>query len=257
MLDIMDIIPERVIKMYYQESIIPRISDFDRYGRLSYTALLHLLENIGSRHSDHVNDNILDGSGSGIAWILTDWRLHIERLPDDNGELLLKTWGRGKAPSSIVYRDFTVQNSDGETIVAADSKFALLDLANGKLTKISRELFDSYGPEEETVFDSPIPRLREPAEFEGSSIVSLRRSDIDFNGHMHNSRYLDIALEVLPAELCGSGFFGDIHIVYRRPVKEGSEVALRYTFGSDGGIIGLFTDDTLCSLIELKNYRRP
>lgn len=82
---------------------------------------------------------------SGIAWFLTEWHVKILHRPE-NGEILnITTWVRGKAPASIVYRDFILKDEDGVDVIRAEAKFALLDLIASRLTRINEELLAAYG----------------------------------------------------------------------------------------------------------------
>ena len=74
--------------MYYKEIYQPRISDYDRNGKLSYEAILQILETAGSHHSDTVGDSVIEGSQCGIAWILTEWRVQILRRTDSKEKLV-------------------------------------------------------------------------------------------------------------------------------------------------------------------------
>jgi len=48
--------------MFYKGNYQPRISDYDRNGKLSYEAILQILESAGSRHSDSAGDSVIEGS---------------------------------------------------------------------------------------------------------------------------------------------------------------------------------------------------
>lgn len=238
--------------MIYPETYTPRISDYDRTGKLSYEAILQILETAGSHHSDRVGDRVIDGSMSGIAWILTDWRIKILRRTDSKEELHIATWVHGKAPASTVYRDFILRDASSAEVIRAEAKFALVDLKTGRLTRISEELFASYQPEEASVFDIPAPRLRAPAGFNAEHPVTLRRSDIDFNGHVHNTRYIDFCLDLLPQALYQKNDFKDIHIVYSKPITESDSVCVQYTPQENAHIFSVYTDGTLCTLLEFR-----
>lgn len=106
----------------------PRISDYDRNGKLSYKAILQILETAGSHHSDTVGDSAIEGSQSGIAWILTERRVQALRRTGSNEKLHVSTWVRGKASASTVFRDFILTDKNGNEVMRVEAKFALLDL---------------------------------------------------------------------------------------------------------------------------------
>lgn len=236
--------------MLYKETYQPRVSDYDRDGKMSYEAILQILETAGSHHSDRAGDNVIDGSQNGVAWILTDWRVRIIRRTDSKEELHITTWVRGKAPASTVFRDFILTDDNGNEVIRAEAKFALLDLAVGKLTRISEELFASYQPEDKSVFDTAAPRLRAPAEYGFEQTIILRRSDIDFNSHVHNTRYVDFALEALPSSIYAKNNICEFRIVYMKPIKEDSAVTVKRFGDEKRYLICFYSDDVFCTLCE-------
>ena len=237
--------------MFYKEICKPRPSDYNRNGRLSYEAILQILENAAGNHSANSGDSIADANQNGIAWILTEWRVQIIHRPENGESLNLTTWVRGKAPASAVYRDFLLTDENGTEVIRAEAKFALFDLATSRLTRISEELFGSYHPEEKTVFEDA-QRLRAPSEYTLETELQLRRSDIDFNGHVHNTRYVDLALEALPNEIFVNDDFSELHILYYKPVLEHSAVKAQYYADGLSHLVTIYADNVGCSLVELK-----
>ncbi len=67
--------------MIFEADYTPVIEDYGRNGKLSPTAILKILENAGSRHSESSGDSILQGCRDGHGWVLTDWRLEILEYP--------------------------------------------------------------------------------------------------------------------------------------------------------------------------------
>lgn len=241
--------------MIYTEDYKVRISDYDRNGRLSYEAVLQILENVGSHNSDSVGNNVIEGSQSGIAWILAGWRVNILRPVDSREELKISTWTHGKANATMVYRDFVLSDKNGCEAIKAEAKFVLLDIAAGKLTRINNELFSSYLPEEKTVFDTPSPKPHEPVRFDCEKIIPLRKSDIDFNGHLHNTRYIDFAAEVLPEDIFSEYGVNEFIVVYKKSVMEGSAVTVKRADTEAGYTVCIYGGGELCSVIEFRIQR--
>lgn len=59
--------------MFVKFEYEPIIEDFYSNGEMKIETILKILENSGNKHSDIAGNNILEGSSSGSAWILTDW----------------------------------------------------------------------------------------------------------------------------------------------------------------------------------------
>ena len=239
--------------MVYTEEYMPRTADFSRDGLLSYEAMLQIMETAGSHHSDSVSDNIIDASRRGTAWILADWRVEIFRRTESTEKLSVSTWVRAKSRAAVIYRNFELRDGAGLVLARAEAKLCVVDMSTGRLSRISDELFVAYAPEDSSVFDSDAPKLRAPSESEGEREIALRRSDIDFNGHVHNTRYLDYALEALPGEVFGSLDIKKLRIAYTKPVTESQRVTSKYALTDDGTFVSIFADDALCTLIHINS----
>ena len=237
--------------MFYTEIYQPGVADFDRGGKLGYEAILRILENTASRHSDSSGDNVVEDSQNGITWVLTDWRVQIVRRPDSKARLRVTTWVRDSVPTGRIFRDYTIADETGAELIRAESRLVLFDLRTGRIVRIDQPTFASYRPEARGVFAAPAPRLRAPAAFDGEKTLPLRRSDIDFNGHVHNTRYLDFALEALPDTMRRDAFTG-FRLTYPKAVKDVDAVTLRYAATDTGPFVCVYSADTLCTLIRFE-----
>lgn len=235
--------------MYLSDIVEPRLSDYDRAGHLSYEALLQILENTGTKHTMTVYDKVASG---GIAWVLLDWRIEIAHRPRQFQRLYVKTWVHGKAPASTVYRSFIVTDDQEREYLRASAKFALVDLKEQRMMRIGEELFHSYGPEDLSAFDDEALRLIVPEVFDTIQPILLRGSDIDYNGHVHNTRYIDFALDALPEADCAANDFMKVRIIYRAAVKPDSQPEIKRAAINGGWLLCVTADDKICALIALQ-----
>lgn len=237
--------------MFYSEIYQPGVADFDRGGKLDYETILRILENTASRHSDNSGDDVIESSRRGITWVLTDWRVQIVHRPDSKAPLRVTTWVRDSVPTGRIFRDYTLADEHGTELVRAESRLVLFDLRTQKIIRIDQPRFRSYQPEARGVFASAAPRLRAPADFDGEKTLPLRRSDMDFNGHVHNTKYLDFALEALPDTVPRDAFTG-IRMVYPKAVKDVEAITLKYNLSDGNPFVCVYSGDTLCTLIRFE-----
>ncbi len=237
--------------MIYRETYIPRLSDYDRDGKLSYTSLLCLLEDIGSHHSTYADDDIMEGSRAGIAWVCTNWHIFLKKRPVGGEALHISTWVRAGRAAATILRDFRVCDETGTELVLAESRCALLDIKSGRPVRISEELLGAYEPEEKAVFDTEMKRVAPLKEYDLSVPVPIRKSDIDFNGHVHNTRYMELALEGIRKGILFEKDVKEIYISYRRPVAEGDSVFVKCTEKESGYLLSISNDGGPCCLAEL------
>ncbi len=234
--------------MFCTDLYEPRISDYSRSGQLSFEAMLQIIENTANHHTISAHDKLVDGD---IAWVLADWRVAVKRRPTKGEKLYVKTWIRGKARSAAMPRDFLVNSEDGQEFFRANARFALVDLKTRRLTRITEELLEAYGPENEMAFETEAPRLKIPETFEAVQPFVLRRSDMDYNGHVHNTRYITFAQEALPDEDYNEDSFSSFRIVCASSVEANSHPEIRRTAIENGWIFTICSEGHVCTLIQL------
>ena len=86
---------------------------------------------------------------------------------------------------------------------------------------------------------------------QGGRCFDATFDNIDFNGHVHNTRYLEFALEALPETMRCDAFRG-FRIVYPKAVKDTKTVTLKYTAADDGAFVCLYSADTLCTIVRFE-----
>ena len=234
--------------MFFEKEYTPRPDDFNERKNMSLEALLRILEHHCEFHSDFVNDGI---ENNGIAWILTEWNIDIRRRPKMGDTLRIKTWAHGKTPASIVGRDFVVSDGDGKEIIFVSSRFALLDIAKQKLVRVTPEIIGMYQPEEAKAISPDPKRLRDLAKEAPAQPVYIRRSDIDYNGHVHNTRFIDYALEVMPKEAYERDDFSGFRILYKNQLLNDGTTNIRYVRHENAYDFSLYSGDKLCALMQI------
>ena len=233
--------------MIFSETAVTRVDDFDSCGRMLPNAILTLLENTASHHTAAVGAD----AQNGTVWILTQWRVEICRRPEAGETLRSETWSLSRGGTVSAERGFFLKNSAGEILVRAQADFVLMDLNAGRILRADEELMERYAPEELRPFSDKLPRLRLRAQFERELPLHVRRTDIDFNGHVHNTRYLDYAMEMLPDGLDAVGAVKAFRIVYHSSLRHGDEAYLRAYEDGDELKIGIFVGDKLYTAISL------
>lgn len=238
--------------MKFETKVIPNLADFGRDGKISPAGMLRIFEDLGSAHSESVGDGVRSARERGTAWVLTDWRVSGELSVDTAEELKAVTWSEKSASSIATHRHYAVYNQAGELCFRGTSKWVLFDIASQKIVRIPQELIALYDGESGSIYDdNGGKRLREPKEYEAEKEVALRRSDIDFNLHVHNLRSLDFAMEAIPQDVYDKADFAEIRITYKQQIKEGDELVCKYAHEDKLHYVGIYgKDGVLRSLAE-------
>lgn len=241
--------------MIYSEQAVPRMEDYGRNGELTLDGVLRLFECVANHHSTSVLDNVIEGSQQGVTWILTEWQVRILHPVDfRKTDLRAATWARALVHAGVTQRDYTLTDSAGTVLAAGTSNYVLMDLEHGKILRVTPALIARYEPEDVAALpDADASRMREVKPAQRTLEIPLRRSDIDFNAHVHNLSYLAFALEALPEEVYRAARFNSLRLAYRKAIVEGEAVTARYAPLPDGAAVSLYAGGTLRAMAELRS----
>ena len=96
--------------------------------------------------------------------------------------------------------------------------------------------------------------IEEPNNYILCKEYNINRNMIDFNYHVHNIYYLDLALEVLPEEKYLNLDLNNFNIIYKREIKLNDKIKMYYSENEISYIITIKSEDnkTLHAIIELE-----
>lgn len=209
-----------------------------------------MLEDINQMKSGY---GLLDIEKKGVSWILMDWKLKVIKRPSYGEELLVKTWGRN-VKKVTTYRDYEIYNENNELCAIATTKWALLDINLKKIIRISPEIINKYILNEKSVFEEEeLSKISIPEEFENCIIYTVQRRNIDVNGHMHNTHYLDLAYEALPEDIYNNRPYNNLRISYKKEIKLGDKVNCYYSHIDDKHVVVMKTNDITNAIVEIWN----
>ncbi len=239
--------------MIVTDNYSPMIEDFSKDGKLSLQAVLKIFENMGNKHSDIAGKGVYQNNESSTAWILTEWSVEAESFPNYTDSIKAQTWSQGLSSPLVALRDFLLYQNDS-VCIRGTTRWVLFDTKAGRLCKIEKDLIDKYKPEDKKAFeDSKLAKIPVPETFEKETVIKIRRSDFDFNDHIHNLVYLDYALESLPEEIYKNSRFTKLRITYKNEIKTEKEITGKYAQIEGKKIVAIYGDQSqLKALIQLQ-----
>ncbi len=166
-------------------------------------------------------DDILDiDRDDELAWILLSYDLNIYKYPVLSDEITVTTY-----PYSFnrFYgnRIFTIENSDGEIIIEAKTKWLLVSKESFSIKQLNKDIIKTYGFDElekgkgfqidaidEEVFDA----------VEGKKLF-IRHDDIDINSHVNNTVYFSYPFDYIDRDILKKYEIYKIQILYKDSIR--------------------------------------
>ena len=176
------------------------LRDVDFTKKLKLSTLFSYFQDIASLAADELGFGIATLEKKfGVAWVLTRIQVNIERFPTWDEEITIETWPL--TPGKVEFdRDYLVKDANGNIIIKAVSKWVIMDMKERKLKR--SELIGFHHPADRTerAMEGRLAKLKDFGQLDIAYNKVIGYSDIDFNGHLNNSKYVDYIMDCFPVE---------------------------------------------------------
>ena len=202
-----------------------RITEVDAHSQLTIPALNGLLQEMAWRHSvvEKVSVHELS-SQHNISWVLSRLKIWIDRLPNYDETITVKTYIQG-VDKYFYYRDFTIIDANGIEIIRANSVWGLMDIVKRRITSIPQWMLDV----------TPIFIQVKPVERVSGKILKInnvetekqfdtRWHDIDSNQHVNNTKYVEWLMESVPTDILNKGRLHSIDVIFKNESVLGDKI---------------------------------
>lgn len=229
---------------YYDYQTTVNYSDLGEDGLLSPSGALRLMQEAACVASASVGcapNDLMENHG--VGWVLVGWKVHFSSRPAWGVPLSVKTWPR-RMSGHFSDRDFTITDGNGALVLAATSRWLLLDLTTGHVGQVSDALAAAYVLWDHKAIDGEIPTTgKSPADAPETFTYTALRRDLDTFHHVNNLHYLELAREALPEEVAQQ-WLPNVEILYKRQIKRGDVVHFFYSCENGRHLVEL-KDSTL------------
>lgn len=179
------------------------------------SALLGMLQQMATEHSVYLGlsrDELLEKYH--CVWLLARTWYRLDQPLYHDQQLTISTWSRG-ANGAVSYRDFDLF-VDGKPVGEAVTSWVLADIDSRTLLRMHKipEVVDVARPE--TVKTKKLTKISMPKDLEELTTRRVVYSDTDINGHMNNTRYVDVACDAIGFEAMQGKFLAEAAISYSR-----------------------------------------
>lgn len=206
-------------------------SAVDRFDRLKMSAILDYLQEIAGDHCALLQATRFDLMEKNLFWAVIRHRVVITRLPKAGENITIETWPmpttRTSYPRATVARD-----EEGNMLFESISLWVLMDITTRAMVlpgKSGVTVEGSLRGGEIEPCGSMPQRPRASCDAR-----PVRYTDLDWNGHMNNCRYLDFVSDTQQSAFHEAHAPAEFSLCYFAEAHEGDQLRLHWELDGEG-----------------------
>lgn len=207
-------------------------SDFECNDQLKPHRAMQLMQDAATAHAAEMGLGWYNMDKHGLLWILSKVHIEFDR-PLTRGEAGFDLYTWPLAPNRFYSERCFAAVQNGKQVFSATSLWMIIDRDSRKIVPAEKMNEFFHGEYDATATEGlgNFARVRYDETFAHAYSKTVRRSDLDFNGHVNNTNYISYALDVLnPTEQIKS-----VQIVYNKELVFGDVVEVY--FKREGGLV--------------------
>jgi len=212
----------------WQETFPVRFGAIDRSDRLTLDAVFQFFQETAICHAENLGVGREDMARTGQIWILSRMSVLVDRRPNYWETITVRSWPRG-GEKLFAIRNYDIRDKDGKAAVSARSAWLILDIEKRRPLR-PHSIMDNL-PQNEGLDALPADANGTAALVErGNLQLSAERkalyTDVDYNGHVNNVRYIQWIEDALDPQLLEKAGKMRFDINYLNEILSGETVEI-------------------------------
>ena len=205
----------------------------DCFGRLKASMILYFVQEVAGKHFNRISMDYDALEKLGMFWAIIRQRVQISRLPLRGETIRVETWPmpttRVAYPRSVVAYD-----ENGNECFRSISIWVLMDSNTRNMILPGKSGISVPGTLRGMELAAPGSLV--PKELHSCRQRTVCFTDLDRNGHMNNTKYMDWIDDLLPAAFHQGHEVKEFTVCYLSEAREGQVLDLHWDFLEEGTI---------------------
>ena len=189
----------------------------DCFGRLKKSMLLYFCQDVAGHHCQLLGADMKVLAPMNLFWAIIRQKVQITRLPRSGETIRVETWPM--PTTKVCYPRSTVAyDAQGKELFRAIGMWVLMDETSRAMILPGKSGVTVQGLLTGTELSNPGSLA--PKEMENLNCRRVSFTDIDRNGHMNNTRYLDWMDDLLPCSFHRANSPQEFTVCYHAEARE-------------------------------------
>lgn len=205
----------------------------DCQGYLKPSQILFIAQDMGGRHCKELTLSYDDMAARGLFWAVSRHRVQITRLPMSGETIRVETWAM-PATAAAYPRSVVAYDEKGKECFRSITLWVIMTLDTRKMLSPSKSGIQVAGITRGLELSSPKGLV--PRNMVNSSPRRVCYTDIDRNGHMNNTRYMEWVEDLFPSRFHREHKLKEFTVCYLAECREGQTLDMHYEI-MEGGTV--------------------
>ena len=218
------------MKPTYRQTFTLTDMDVDCFCKMKLSTLLTCAQEVAGRHSALLGADYSTLAEKGLFWAVSRHRVQITRLPRLGETITVETWPM--PTTRVAYPRATVAYDEkGDVLFKSVAIWVLMDTESRAMVLPAKSGVGVPGIVRGIEGAMPASVSVKDANRRASRTVGY--SELDRNGHMNNTYYLNWVQDLLPSEFHAQHRLRAFHICYLAEGREGQQMDLLWTLSPE------------------------
>ena len=199
----------------------------DCYGRLRTSMILFLAQEIAGQHCNELQVDYETLASKRLFWAVTRHRVQVNRMPMRGETLRVETWPM--PTTRVAYpRSMVAYDEMGNECFRSISLWVLMDLDSRSMILPGKSGISVNGTLRGNELAAPLGLVAK--DLANCRSRSVCFTDLDRNGHMNNTRYLEWVDDLLPSAFHRGHSVKEFTVCYLSEALEGQQLQMQWDF---------------------------
>jgi acyl-ACP thioesterase len=213
------------MKNIWYETLPIRFGHVDRSDRLTVFSTFDLFQEAAISHAADLGVGRDDLARTGQLWVLSRMTVLMERRPRYGETVTVRSWPLG-ADRLFAVRDYDIRDKGDNPVVRARSGWLVLDVEKRRPLRI-QQVVEPLSPNTGIhALPGGAGSLDSPHDMVKAGERRAVFSDIDYNGHVNNARYIQWIQDLVEPDVLENADMLRLDINYLGEVKHGEVTSL-------------------------------
>lgn len=209
----------------YSLSFTPLASHCDANRELKLSALMALCEEASIADTTRLHMGREKTLDKGILWVILRMGFKIKRMPQYDEKCKLISYPE-RSSHGLFPRYYIIKSANNEVLLEGEAIWTLIDEKTRR--PVNAKEYGIHISARSFVKDFDVPMGVIKMDIDGEKEYLVCYSDLDLNGHLTNTRYGDILLNLHDECFYKGHRLSDFVLSFTKEVKEGETLKLRY-----------------------------